>query len=234
MRFLLWLMLLAGAALITFALLRPESEDLPWTPLELDRPIGLFTGRKLAGLADDPARCQALLAKTGLQFTAVPAFGEGQCRVTDATRVSTGQEMLALAPANVSAACPVVAALAVWTWQVVQPTAQQLLGASVARLEHMGSYSCRRLYGRSEGGWSEHATANAIDIGAFVLTDGRRISVAGDWASGGDEAAFLRTVRDSACDVFATVLSPDYNRQHQDHFHLDQARRGEMGWRACR
>ncbi len=44
----------------------------------------------------------------------------------------------------------------------------------------------------------------------------------------------LREVRDGACDLFATVLSPDYNAAHRDHLHLDQAERGEMGWRACR
>jgi hypothetical protein len=234
LRFLLWAALLSAAAMLAFALFRPAPEDLPWTPLELDRPIGLSTGRKLAALSGQPDQCRALLEQAGLQFSPVPAFGSDQCRVTDAVRVAGSQEMLAFSPADVAPSCSVIAATAVWTWQVVQPAAQRLLGASLARLEHMGSYSCRRLYGRSEGGWSEHATANALDIGAFILTDGRRISVVGDWAGDGPEAAFLREVRDGACKLFSTVLSPDYNRQHQDHFHLDQADRGTMGWRACR
>ena len=42
------------------------------------------------------------------------------------------------------------------------------------------------------------------------------------------------TVRDGACDLFATVLSPDYNAAHADHLHFDQAMRGAMGWRGCR
>lgn len=236
LRVLIWVGLLALAGLLAFALLRPGPEDLPWTPLALDQPIGIFTGRKLAGLRDDPQQCQALLGSAGLEATAAPPFGEAQCRVTNATRLASGQEMLALSPPDVAPACPVVAALAVWNWQVVQPAAQEILGASVARIEHMGSYSCRRLYGRSEGAWSEHATANAIDIAAFVLTDGRRISVLSDWAGegGAEEAAFLRSVRDGACQLFSTVLSPDYNRQHQDHFHFDQADRGGMGWGVCR
>jgi len=230
-----WLALLAGLAALAWLLLRPKPQDLPWTPLHLDAPVGLFTGRKLAGLTGDRSRCLALLRRTGLEITAVPPFGSGQCRVEDGVRVARGQAMLALAPARVAPACPVVAALAVWHWQVVQPAAQRLLGASVARIEHLGSHSCRRLYGRAEGAWSEHATADAIDIAAFVLTDGRRISVLEDWRGGApDEAAFLHIVRDGACRLFATVLSPDYNAQHRDHLHLDQAERGEMGWRACR
>ncbi|WP_375292508.1 extensin family protein, partial [Sphingomonas melonis] len=84
------------------------------------------------------------------------------------------------------------------------------------------------------GTWSEHATADAVDIAGFRLADGRRITVVGDWTGSGDKAAFLREVRDGACRLFATTLSPDYNAAHRDHLHLDQADRGAMGWRACR
>ena len=234
LRFFIWIALLIGLGAVLFAIFRPGPQDMPWTPLALDQPIGAFTGRKLSALADDPAACQSLLAQTGLKVEQAQPFGAAQCRVTDAVDIAGGQEMLPLAPANVRPSCPVAAALALWNWQIVQPAAQRILGASVARIEHMGSHSCRRLYGRSEGAWSEHATANAIDIGAFVLTDGRRISVLADWNGDPDEAAFLRTVRDGACKLYATVLSPDYNAQHRDHFHFDQAQRGTMGWRACR
>jgi len=55
-----------------------------------------------------------------------------------------------------------------------------------------------------------------------------------DWTGAGVEAAFLRDVRDGACDLFSTVLSPDYNTAYRDHFHLDQAERGATGWRGCR
>src|SRR5690606_2569890 len=109
---------------------------------------------------------------------------------------------------------------------------RELLGSPVARLEHFGTYSCRRLYGRGEGPWSEHATGNAIDIGGFVLEDGRRLTLLGDWKGEDEEAAFLRRVRDEACAVFGTVLSPDYNAAHADHLHLDQEARGFGG--VCR
>ena len=64
-----------------------------------------------------------------------------------------------------------------------------------------------------------------IDIAGFVLEDGRRISVLRDWNDDEEERRFLRVVRDGACGVFATVLSPDYNAAHADHFHFDQAAR---------
>ena len=72
----------------------------------------------------------------------------------------------------------------------------------------------------------EHATGNAIDIAAFVTEDGRRISILQGWNGDGAEARFLRRVRDEACGVFGTVLSPDYNEAHRDHLHFDQAARG--------
>jgi len=42
----------------------------------------------------------------------------------------------------------------------------------------------------------------------------------------------LQAVRGGACGYFTTVLSPDYNAAHADHFHLDQAKR-LGGWGAC-
>jgi hypothetical protein len=58
--------------------------------------------------------------------------------------------------------------------------------------------------------------------------------VVADWRGEGPEARFLREVRDGACGLFATVLSPDYNAAHRDHLHFDQAERGAFGWRGCR
>ena len=43
------------------------------------------------------------------------------------------------------------------------------------------------------------------------------------------ERAFLHAVHDGACAQFTTVLSPDYDANHRDHFHLDLARRGPDG-----
>jgi hypothetical protein len=119
-----------------------------------------------------------------------------------------------------------------WLERAVRPAAEEHLGSPLARIEHLGAYSCRRLYGRAEGRWSEHASGNAIDIAGFVLEDGRRISVVGDWNGDPTRAAFLRRVRDEGCKVFGTVLSPDYNAAHRDHMHLDQQDRGFGG--VCR
>jgi hypothetical protein len=233
---LLLLGLVLLAALLVYGYGRRHPEDLPWTPLDLSQPVGAFTGRKLADLADEGARCQGLLRRAGIRFAALAPHSAGpQCGFDHAVRLRIGGSLdIHYRPADLNTSCAVAAGLALWEWHVVQPAAQRRFGRAVARIEHFGSYSCRRMYGRAEGGWSEHARANALDIAAFVLSDGTRISVARDWEAPGPRGRFLRDVREGACRLFATVLSPDYNRAHHDHLHLDQAERGAFGWRACR
>lgn len=231
------LVLLAGVLVLlglAYAWLRQRPQDLPWTRLDLAQPAGLFTGRKLAALTRDRAQCMALLDRAGVDHVGMEPGGANQCRYADAVRLRPDADSIALIPAAVAPSCPVVAAFRLWEWQVVQPAAQRLYGQPVRSIRHFGSYSCRRIYGRRQGDFSEHATADAIDIAAFVLEDGQQVSVLNDWKGEGKAAEFLRAVRDGACGLFSTVLSPDYNAAHRDHFHLDQAERGAMGWRACR
>jgi hypothetical protein len=226
MRRLIWFAL-AGLVLICgYALMKGRPQDLPWTPLDLAQPVGMFTGRKLAALTQDLPQCRDLLDRAGVEYVALGARGGGQCAYDDAVRLKSAKGAITYAPASVAPSCPVVAALKLWEWNVVQPAAQHVFGQQVRSIEHFGSFSCRRMYGRSSGDFSEHATADAIDIAGFVLADGRRIRVIRDWKVEGKNAQFLREVRDGAGDLFSTVLSPDYNAAHADHLHLDQAERG--------
>jgi hypothetical protein len=230
------LALLVAGVLLLYGSARKHPEDLPWTALDLGQPIGLFTGRKLAALGGDAPRCMALLAQAGVHFSALPGRMESpQCGYGHAIRFMPGGTVaIGYRPADVATTCAVAAALALWEWRIVQPAARRHFGRPVAGIGHFGSYSCRRMYGRANGPWSEHATANAIDIAGFTLADGTSISILRDWNGGGAKAAFLRDVRDGACRLFSTVLSPDYNAAHRNHLHLDQAPRGAWGWRACR
>ena len=223
-------------AMLLYGYARNHPQDMPWTPLDLSEPVGAFTGRKLVALREEPARCRALMRRSGIAFTALPARRGGErCGYDDGIRLGRGGALaIAYRPADLGTSCPVAAGLALWEWHFVQSAAIAHLGSKVATVEHFGSYNCRRIYGRAEGSWSEHSTANAIDIAGFRLEDGRRISIVGDWRDQGSKGRFLREVRDGACKLFATVLSPDYNAAHRDHLHLDQAERGAMGWRGCR
>jgi hypothetical protein len=220
------ILLIEGAAM-----LQRHRQDLPWTEVDLTAPPGRFTAAKIADLGNDAPRCRALLAAAGnASRTAPPRRPSEGCGYNDGTVLSLG---IAPSPGGLITSCPVAAALTVWERQV-QADARRLLGTSVRRFVHAGSYSCRRLYNRADGPFSEHATADAVDILGFELEDGRRLSLLRDWNGTRAAAAFLRAARNAACPVFTTVLSPDYNQAHRDHLHFDTADRGPAGWRACR
>ena len=123
--------------------------------------------------------------------------------------------------------CPMIAALDQWLAEVVQPVAMARFGQNVVEIVSMGSYSCRPANNVPGARLSEHSFANATDVGGFILADGRKIVIAKDWPSGGEqEKAFLRETLSGACNVFTTVLGPGYNALHYNHFHLDLAEHG--------
>ena len=121
--------------------------------------------------------------------------------------------------------CRTARRVADWLTGVAQPAARATLGAGIAGVEIMGSYACRRRNNAAGGHRSEHARGRAVDIGGFTLSDGRRVTIAADWGNG-PEGDFLREVWRKGCGPFATVLGPEADRHHRDHFHLDTSPRG--------
>jgi hypothetical protein len=129
-------------------------------------------------------------------------------------------------------ACPIVSALDRWFANAVQPAAQKWFGQQVTEIKQISAYSCRGMNGNPNAHISEHAFGNALDIAAFVLADGHRITVKDGWHGSAEEQGFLRDVQGSACDQFTTVLAPGSNRFHYDHIHVDLMRRAS-GRRIC-
>jgi hypothetical protein len=107
--------------------------------------------------------------------------------------------------------------------QALQPLALKHQGSPVTQVEHFGTFACRNVYGRETGRRSQHSTASAFDVAAFTFGNGEVASVLDDWKTEDDpaNAAFLQEVHTEACKYFGTVLGPDYNQPHENHFHLD-------------
>src|SRR6516164_8764139 len=122
-------------------------------------------------------------------------------------------------------ACPIVSALDHWLADSVQPAAQRWFGARVVEIKQISAYSCRGMNGNPHAHISEHAFGNALDIAAFTLADGRRITVKDGWRGLPEEQGFLRDVQAAACQRFSTVLAPGSNVYHYDHIHVDLMRR---------
>ena len=122
-------------------------------------------------------------------------------------------------------ACPIVSELDRWLADTVQPSAMRWFGVRVAEIKQISAYSCRGMNGNPHSHISEHAFGNALDIAAFVLADGRRVTVKDGWRGMPEEQGFLRDVQSGACAHFTTVLAPGSNVYHYDHIHVDLMRR---------
>jgi hypothetical protein len=155
--------------------------------------------------------------------------GPAPCGAVQPLYVSaTAHGAVGLAP-SATLQCPMVPATDHWVVTSVMPAARHYFGTDLVELKVIASYSCRPRNGIAGGILSEHGLANALDIAAFKLADGREVSVLSGWNGNVAERAFLRAVHSGACRTFTTVLGPEANRFHRDHFHLDLARHGRRG-----
>lgn len=230
-----------GLAVMVDAWAPPQ--DLPWKPLDLRQPLGQATAAKVRRLdVDDDATvvqveqatdaCLDLLRQAGVEAQRAEDRDDGGfCIVKGAVRL-TGGAMTPISPAGLTMRCPVAVRHILWDRHVVQPAAREIMGAEARRIDSLGVYACRRVYGSQDQAArpSQHARANAVDVAGVRLADGRTVSVLRDWERRGpagiEGGAFLRRLRVGGCRLFGNVLTPDYNAAHRDHFHLDAAARG--------
>ena len=175
--------------------------------------------------------CLNELGATGANFTPLPDryYGAGCSTVGTVSLTGLQGDAARFQLTNLGpVSCPLADTLAAWARFGVDRAAREVLGSPLVRIETMGSYNCRTIAGSAR--LSAHATAEAIDVAAFVLADGRRVSVLGGWSGGApDEQRFLRVVHASACKRFGMILGPGYNAAHRDHFHLEAPRLSGSG-----
>ena len=245
--------LVSGAAAVGFGvysgrLVVPDRFN-PWAPLDVMAAPNFLTDYKLSRARGDPGSCLAALAQTGMAYDLLPdrVTGPG-CGFANAVRLrAAGVRIGPVLPLS----CPMALSFFMWERHALQPAAKRHFGQRVVAVEHLGSYGCRNV-NRGEGlppegaqapdGLrSRHATADALDIAAFTLEGGTRITVRKDWvngqtptpqapgAPGKPQAQMLAEAHEGACRFFPGVLGPDYNAVHRDHFHLETG-----GYRMCR
>lgn len=191
-------------------------------PVELDQPDGYFLDWRLAALKSDRAMCRRVVKAPHVAMTEIDDAAN-----PDGCGWSNGVRLAAAGGVRVPVdkiTCELTAALALWIAHEVQPRAAAILGEPVVSIEHMGGYACRNIRGSPTfAGWrSEHASANALDVSAFVLAKGRKILVQKHWGGDTPEARFLREIHARACRYFRVAIGPEYNAAHRDHFHYDR------------
>lgn len=125
--------------------------------------------------------------------------------------------------------CNMIPSVERWIRNSVEPEARRHFGVPVVEVKIASSYSCRPRNNQPGGKLSEHGHANALDISAFHLADGRVITIKGGWHGDPRDRSFLRAIHAGACREFTTILGPEADRFHHDHFHVDLARHGRTG-----
>ena len=200
----------------------------PLAPLDVTQPVTAFTNWRLDRALQTPDACIAAL-NTAARFDVMDDF-----EASENCHIRPRVDLAGVGQARINAVettCPIALRMAMWEQHSLQPAAAEFLDTTVSGIDHIGSYNCRKIRSTSGGSnrWSTHATAEAIDIAGFRFADGRDTKLINDWDADDAKAQFLRAARDGACDWFQLTLSPDYNRLHADHFHLQS-----RGWGSCR
>jgi hypothetical protein len=165
-------------------------------------------------------QCHVALAEAGVKFRVLAdRYFENGCSAAGAVQLlEIGTPVTNLGAMT----CPLANRFGRWVREAVQPAAEAEFGRRVARIESFGTYACRTVNSRPGAKLSEHGRANAVDVAAFVLEGGRRVTILAGW-NGEDEAArrFLRTVHKAGCRRFSVGLGPDSDAYHRDHLHFD-------------
>jgi hypothetical protein len=165
-------------------------------------------------------QCYADLSRENVRYSPLPDrdYGGG-CTVIGAVQlIDIGVPVTGLKAMR----CGLAEEFIGWTRNALAPAAFQILGSRLVKIETFGTYACRNTIGTATERLSGHALANAVDVSAFILEDGRRISIENDWRSDNpDIRRFFEVIHTSACKRFGTVLSPDYNWAHHNHLHLE-------------
>ena len=198
-------------------------QHLPWRSLDMRAPTGFATDLQLLRVSLSPSStCTKLIESVSDYQTrlAGPHRPKSTPCGWDIARDIDQSEAAILRPKDVTMQCPLAVGTYVWMREM-DKAASKHLGSGIKKVQHAGSYSCRKQVGNSSGQWSEHSYANAFDVMGFELDDGRVVSVLKDWNGDTDRKRFLRAARKQACKIFRVTLSPDFNAAHADHFHVD-------------
>ncbi|APG84761.1 extensin family protein [Sinorhizobium americanum] len=176
--------------------------------------------------------CRQRLKKLGVVFRDVPRIQDGpSCGIDYPVEISGLSGNIGVKPA-VKLNCQVTEAFAKWVKYELAPSSRYRYWSGVKTIKPLGGYSCRTMNSRRGNPMSEHARGNAIDVGKFVLKNGKEIDVRRKGFFAFRERGLLKAVRADSCKYFNTVLGPGSDPFHKDHFHFDLRTR-KSGYRHC-
>ena len=176
-------------------------------------------GFKLDRLAEDPAQCFVLLDAAGGRYTRVDRGGlQAEYGLFDVFALDRSPTPYS---GTLSMSCSLAASLHMRERHVVIHAAERNLGQSVSCIETMSAYSCRHVNSARAARWRKHANGEAVNIAGFQLANGTEVMVKDELGKDTSRGRFLKEMREEACGLFSTTLSPDYNKLHADHLLFD-------------
>lgn len=190
------------------------------------RPDGLEETVRAEATRNTPSRIAqpgrstgTLCGVVGLQGEDIEPItgGSGGCGIARPVRLRVVHGIPLTTPATIN--CTTAQAVSQWVLD-----AEDIIGntgGGIANLRVVASYACRARNSQRGARLSEHARGNAIDIAGIGLQDGSELSVQDNWR--GRHSGIMERLHSSACGTFGTVLGPDSDRFHRDHFHFDVA-----------
>ena len=126
--------------------------------------------------------CMHLLQSVAANVEILAPIKSADCGLPAPIRLkSLGSSSVVVFDPPVEVNCRIMAALYRWDKTALQPAARNKLDSPVVRILGASGYACRNVYNRPDGNLSQHAFANAVDIAAFELKDGRSITVLKGW-----------------------------------------------------
>jgi hypothetical protein len=184
--------------------------------------------------AEEACLSQRLVQPSAYMALSSKIDGPGVCGIDHPFKVAAFTNGSVGLTSKVTLACPIIPRIDTWLDEIVKPAAMLYFGVTVIDVK-AGSYSCRPRNNQRGAKVSEHAFGNALDVMAFILADGREVTVVRGWKGNPAEQEFLREAFVGACRYFNTVLGPGSDPYHSDHLHLDLARHNPRGdRRVCR
>ena len=153
-------------------------------------------------LEDNGKTCLHHLTTKNIGYRHLGLLQEGNCLIKNAVRIENFPETKLSSPITVS--CSTAKALH-----------QYFIEIKAQTITHLGSYNCRKI--RNSSMISEHSYGTALDISAI-----NGASIEKNWNKDSTEGELLHKAYQSACALFSNVLTPDSDKNHHNHIHLDK------------
>jgi hypothetical protein len=200
---------------VTEAPAKPAEKSAAQTPAEPAAPAA-----PAAPPVPQVSACrQALTEEIAIAPSIPSVHGPGGCGGDDLVRLEAivlpDKRRVAVTP-PATLRCPMASEIADWVRSDIAPLTQKL-GSEIATLDNFDSFECRGRNRIKGAPLSEHGKANALDVRAFRLADGRDIGL----TDRNQPRSLREDVLHSVCARFVTVLGPDSDWYHEDHIHLD-------------